>query len=356
MNREVFDNINSKLTPDPKLILEKSQKIADATVSPKKNCVYRPLLVAVAVLLCLSMTVSAAANFSPSVYNLMQGVSPEVAQFFSPVRKSCENNGIRMEVISAYIHEGTAEIYISMQDLTGDRIDETVDLFDSYDIRSHFNIAGHCERIGYDADSKMATFLITITQHTNGKEVNLNGRKIKFSVKSFLSRKKEEKHFLIPFDLANSAPANRICTLDKSGMERVEDIYYKSGSTLNMENNIEADVIIAPGNTLCTVNDTQVTAVAYYNGKLRVQVMTSHRMDKDAHEWMYLTDKSGQKIEPYGTVDFRTYADGKKIVGRDYIFDIPQEQIGNYKLYGDFFTSEMLTKGNWQVSFRLENQ
>lgn len=355
MNRKVFDNINSKLTPDPKLILQTSQKINNAALLPKKSRTYRPLFAAVATLLCLSMTVSAAANFSPSVYNLMQDVSPEVAQFFSPVRKSCENNGIQMEVISAYIHEGTAEVYISMQDLTGDRIDETIDLFDSYDIRSHFDIIGHCERIGYDADSKTATFLVTVTQHTNGKEVNLKGRKIKFSVKSFLSQRKEEKHFLIPFDLVNSAPANRICTLDKSGMERECGVFYKGGSTLNMEN-IEGDVIIAPGNTLCTVNDTQVTAVAYYNGKLRVQVMTSHRFDKDAHEWIYLTDESGQKIEPYGTVDFRTYADGKKIIGRDYIFDIPHTQIQNYKLCGDFITSEMLTTGNWQVSFHLENQ
>lgn len=355
MNREVFDSINSKLIPDTKLILRTSQKINDEALSPKRKQIYRPLLAAVAVLLCLSMTISTAANYSPSVYKLMQDISPAAAQFFSPVCKSCEDNGIRMEVVSAYIHEGTAEIYISMKDLTGDRIDDTIDLFDSYDIRSCFDITGHCERIGYDADTKTANFLITVTQHTNGKEVNLKGRKIKFSVKSFLSQRKEEKHFLIPFDLANSAPANQICTLDKSGVMRESGVYYKSGSTLNM-NDAETDVIIAPGNTLCTVNDTQVTAVAYYNGKLRVQVMTSHRFDKDAHEWIYLTDESGQQVQPYGTVDFQTYEDSVRFIGRDYIFDIPQEKIQNYKLYGDFITSEMLTKGNWRVNFRLENQ
>lgn len=354
MNREVFDNINGKLTPDRALILQTSQKIKNTMPLSKKSRIRRPVFVAVAVLLCLSMTVSAAANYSPSIYNLMQDVSPAVAQFFSPVRKSCADNGIRMEVISAYIHEGTAEIYISVQDLIGDRIDESIDLFDSYDIRSHFDISGHCERIGYDANSKTATFLITVTQHENGKEVDLRGQKIYFSVKSFLSRKNEQNSVPIAFDLANAEPANEIRKLDNSGMEREAGVYYKGGSTLNMED-IETNVIVAPGNVLCTVNDTKVTAVAYIGGKLRVQVMTEHRLDKDAHEWIYLTDENGETVHPYGTVDFLTYEDGVRIIGRDYIFDIPQDKIQNYKLYGDFITSEMLTRGNWKVSFRLEN-
>ena len=36
-----------------------------------------------------------------------------------------------MEVISINIHENEAQIYITMQDLIGDRIDETTDLNDS---------------------------------------------------------------------------------------------------------------------------------------------------------------------------------------------------------------------------------
>lgn len=355
MNREIFDSINGKLNPDRELILQTSQKIKNTVSSAKRKRAYRPILVAVAILVCLSVTVSASANFSPSVYSLMYDVSPEIAQFFSPVRKSCVDNGIKMEVISAYIHEGTAEVYISMQDLTEDRIDESIDLFDSCDIRSYFDISGYCERIGYDSDSKTATFLITVTQRKNGKEVDLRGQKIHFSVQEFLSRKNEQNHVPIAFDLANAEPVTEIRKLDSSGMERKSGVYYKSGSTLNMEDT-ETNVIVPPGNALCTVNDTQITAVAYYNGKLRVQVMTAHRLDKDAHEWIYLTDKNGETVYPYGTVDFRTYEDSTGIIGRDYIFDIPQDEIQNYRLYGDFITNEMLTQGNWKVDFRLENQ
>lgn len=355
MKRDIFDSINGKLKPDRELILQTSQKIKNTVPSARRKRAYRPILVAAAILVCLSVTVSASANFSPSVYSLMYDVSPEIAQFFSPVRKSCEDNGIKMEVISAYIHEGTAEVYISMQDLTEDRIDESIDLFDSCDIRSYFDISGHCERIGYDADSKTATFLITVTQHKNGKEVDLRGQKIHFSVQEFLSRKNEQNNVPVAFDLANAEPVTKACKLDSSGMEWKSGVYYKGGATMNMEDS-ETNVIVPPGNTLCTVNDTQITAVAYYNGKLRVQVMTAHRLDKDAHEWIYLMDKNGETVHPYGTVDFRTYEDGAQIIGRDYIFDIPQDEIQNYKLYGDFITNEMLTQGNWKVSFHLEDQ
>lgn len=355
MKRDIFDSINGKLKPDRELILQTSQKIKNTVPSARRKRAYRPMLVAAAILVCLSVTVSASANFSPSVYSLMYDVSPEIAQFFSPVRKSCEDNGIKMEVISAYIHEGTAEVYISMQDLTEDRIDESIDLFDSCDIRSYFDISGHCERIGYDADSKTATFLITVTQHKNGKEVDLRGQKIHFSVQEFLSRKNEQNNVPVAFDLANAEPVTKACKLDSSGMEWKSGVYYKGGATMNMEDS-ETNVIVPPGNTLCTVNDTQITAVAYYNGKLRVQVMTAHRLDKDAHEWIYLKDKNGETVHPYGTVDFRTYEGGAQIIGRDYIFDIPQDEIQNYKLYGDFITNEMLTQGNWKVSFHLEDQ
>ena len=73
------------------------------------------------------------------------------AQYFTPVQHACEDQGIRMEVLSVYIHGDTAEIYISLQDQTGNRIDETTDLFDSYDILRPYDSTATCRFAGYDA-------------------------------------------------------------------------------------------------------------------------------------------------------------------------------------------------------------
>lgn len=74
-----------------------------------------------------------------------------------------------MEVVSANVHDNVADIYISMQDLTGDRIDETIDLFDSYYIKPAYDSVGNCKLVDYNDTTKMATFLIRISQFDNQK-------------------------------------------------------------------------------------------------------------------------------------------------------------------------------------------
>lgn len=137
-----------------------------------------------------------AASVEP-VYELIYLVSPSAAQFFVPVQKSDTNKGIKMEVVSADIRGDTARIYITMQDLIGDRVDETIDLYDSYDIRLPFDGTGFCEKVGYDPNTRTETFLITIK--TDGQKIA--GKKITFSVGMFLSDKHVYDDIQIPVDL-----------------------------------------------------------------------------------------------------------------------------------------------------------
>lgn len=51
-------------------------------------------------------------------------VSLELATRFRPVLESCTVDGIKMEVVAASVHGATAEVYISFEDLQGNRVDE----------------------------------------------------------------------------------------------------------------------------------------------------------------------------------------------------------------------------------------
>ena len=113
--------------------------------------------------LTMSVPVWAAAAFDPT-YNLLYRVAPAIAQKLRPVRMSCNDKGIKFEVISAYVEGSEAKIFVSVQDFEEDRIDETIDLFDSYSINTPFDCNSSCEAIGYDAKTKTATFLISISQ------------------------------------------------------------------------------------------------------------------------------------------------------------------------------------------------
>ncbi|MEL7657981.1 MAG: hypothetical protein AAGU75_18970, partial [Bacillota bacterium] len=39
----------------------------------------------------------------------------------------------------------------------------------------------------------------------------------------------------------------------------------------------------------------------------------------------------------------------------NYVFDLPQDEIGGYTLYGDFVTSGLKVEGRWRVTFPLES-
>ena len=93
----------------------------------------RAVAAAATIMLVFTMSVPAlaAADYEPA-YNLLYKVSPTIAQKLKPVRMSCEDNGIKFEVISAYVEGSEAKIFISAQDIDGDKIDETTDLFDCY--------------------------------------------------------------------------------------------------------------------------------------------------------------------------------------------------------------------------------
>ena len=90
----------------------------------KKKRLMTGRLLAACLSLGIILTVPGLAASVPAWYNALYAISPATAQFFQPVQRSCEDNGIRMEVVAVHMEENRAELYISLQDLTGERLDE----------------------------------------------------------------------------------------------------------------------------------------------------------------------------------------------------------------------------------------
>ena len=135
MNAKKFSDAMSEL----------DNKYIDEALNYKKK-VKKPIWIkwgamVASLLLVFTMSVPAlaAADFGPA-YNLLYKVSPAIAQKLKPVSMSCEDNGIKFEVISAYVEGSEAKIFISVQDIDGDRIDETTDFFDSFSINTPYSI------------------------------------------------------------------------------------------------------------------------------------------------------------------------------------------------------------------------
>lgn len=291
-----------------------------------------------AALLCLTLAMPVlAANVSP-IYELMYQISPSIAQVFQPVQRSCVDNGIQMTVESASLKGATAELYVSLQDLQSDRVDATTDFFDSYTLHTPFDSMSHCSMVGYDAQTKTATFLITITQ-LNGNAID--GGKITFSAKEFLSQKSTQEGLFIPIDWAN------IPTFADTHLVSV-----LGGST--METTFHAMVPNAARKDF-PVPGIDWTGLAWVDGQLHLQIAIPDYARNNNHGFFYLMDAAGNRMDNPATYYFQEEASGIPTTYIEYVFSLPSEELSTYTLYGDFYTSGLLTEGNWKVTFSLKD-
>lgn len=327
---------------------EKILNAKNTTVKIYKFSIKKAIALIAAIILCLtaSVPVLAAATEIEPIYNAIYRISPSLAQKLKPVKMTCEDQGIRMEVESAYIHDNEANIVVSMQDVEENRVDKTMDLYDSYRINRPFSSTGTCSSLNYDEETGKATFLIKISQWGN-KEIS--GEKITFSVREFLSNKKEFNGE-IPLNLQEldviTNTQNRTC-------------YYHPPYEDAEVQEWQEPCLIPKHEYEDFTDGIDMTGYGYINGKFHIQIAIRNRLENDNHGTFYLVDKEGNERYCDYSVDWRNTTKVSENKNRidyyEYVFDIPKDEIVNHKLYGYFVTSSGTTKGNWQVTFPLEN-
>ena len=301
---------------------------------------------AACICLVISLSIPTMAAKIPSFYNVIYEISPATAQFFKPVQRSCESQGIQMEVVASYIHEDTAEIYVSLQDLEGDRLSESTDLFDSYSIHTPFDCTSNCTLVSYDPNTKTATFLITIEQWGN---VDIVGDKLTFSVRELLGQNEEHKGTINDVDLGHitlSTSTQAVSSRGMSGDEYVAENEYADSST-------GVVVLKSNGRIASPTGGVALTGIGYIDGKLHVQVYYEDILKTDNHGFIKLINKNtGESIDCYGSVSF--FDEEQRGSYTDYVFtNIPMETLGEYELYGEFVTSSGSIEGDWSITFPL---
>lgn len=259
---------------------------------------------------------------------------------------SCEDNGIRMEVEGISIQDNCAYVYISMQDLEGMRMDESIDLFDSYSIHTNADQIGGCTLVDFDEENQKSIFLITV-QHMDG--TSIEGSVMTFSVSQFLTGKNEIQAELTQISLDAISEVTE--TQKEEGLDirggSYTDGYVPTG--MAGEHLYEDDsklFVPTPGVT--------VTNYGFVNDKLHIQVYYEDILQFDNHGYVYLFDADGNDVLPECSTAF--WDEEKQGSYEEYIFDVNAEALENYKIYGHFFTCQNLVEGDWEVRFTIKNQ
>lgn len=296
-----------------------------------------------ALFFCCSVPVLAA-SIDP-LYQLMYRFSPGTAQFFRPVAKSDVSNGIEMTVLSSYIHGNTAEIYLSMQDLEGDRIDATTDLNDSYSIYTPFDCSAYSELVSYDEATKTATLRVSISQ-TDGSAVQ--GDKITFSTREIISQASEALDVEVPLALSNLPQDAATSPVYVSGV---------GSSSASLPDFADFFDALVPGEpqTIPSVDNMTLTGAGFSDGKLHIQIAAENMLQTSSHAFLWLETVDETEISCDYSVSFYEETAGQRTDYTEYIFSVSPEELTSCRVVGDFFSYGIFTEGDWSVTFPLES-
>ena len=302
---------------------------------------YRFPVIAAAILLCMTLTVSALAAADVGVvYDALYAVSPTIAQKLKPVQLSCVDNGIELTVVSADVDGEAARVLVGLRDLEGDRIDGTCDLYDSYSINLPSDLIGTCMFSHFDEETRTALFLVEITR---GDGKNINSDKLTFSLKEFLSGMQEYGDSL-DLDLTQVEMNPETRTL--------QDGEVRGGSSIDgFDPRTITEVLAQNQELLQPVDYVTVTGIGYVNNLLHIQIHYENSHENDAHGYISLKNETGEEVG-LGNISFRDEA------GTGYydelVFDVSPEELANYTSFGYFKSAESLHKGDWEITFQLK--
>jgi hypothetical protein len=312
------------------------------------------LAVALAAVLTLSAAVTAFAASNQEINDLLYSVWPWAAQALKPVNLSCEDQGIRMEVKSASLKDNEAFVTLTMQDLTGDRLDETMDLFDTAALQLPCDGSGTCTLLDYDESTKTASFAVYMRFNGEIQETD----KVSFTVDRFLTKKQETMVDLRPLlgdiPVTDSVPipgrvrgasAGDFTDENVSGIKKIE--------VLSPQNSLE--IPVTEGVTLC--------GAGIVEDILHVQIRYADIQHTDNHGFLWLLDSDGKDYGHGGMPDSGIFSvswwdqdngmKGSSDSWEEYLFADYPEDLSQIRLYGDFFTAAPAIEGNWRVTFPL---
>lgn len=335
-----YHSMNDQIAPDDTLV---EQTLAQAAAHKRPpHRMRRAVAILAAAALLIGCGAPALAANVPGVYETLYAISPATAQFFMPVGESCEDNGVKMEVVSAFVKGDTAGVYLTMQDLTGDRFGGTLDLFDSYSL--HYPVrtgqSSGCTLVEYDTDTRTATFLIEI-KNMNGER--FRGGKYTFSVRQLLTGRQNQDGMLVAAGLSD-VPTNA-----------PTETHRPNGASYLTEPGFDTSAdypFLTPQSTLWQSEDGVFSLVAagYRDGQLHLQYRT--RKEFDNHAWFQLFGADGREVKADYTMSYQDFDAG--LFYQEFVYDVAYSELPACMAAGDLVTSDTLIEGDWRVTFRLQ--
>lgn len=374
-NEQNIYNALSRITVDTNQLAEqvKSQlhETTPCFAAPRRR--RWPVSAVAAVVISAVLVGTAAAAILGGFDWFIEKFNPAFGEIVEPVEISCEDQGIRMEVIGAQKYGNMAIVYLSLQDISGqNRLTEQTNFNDGFSVRTISQTQEATGRVdevvssGFSWKQKM----LYLEEETNTIYYEFN---ITVDSDSPLSAPFELGSSLIYFDEKDYK--NEPISLSLSGVREAEAISIGEdqvwGGTTNVADDLVGPkMILAPGNYAPMPHgedDQWISNIGIVDGKLHVQIgkvwneefgssdaslslMTSDgELIGADYKLMLLSDEDDHLLDP----DENDYGDAVYKY-EESVFPVSTEDLGTYTLC---YTGSVYSgvEGKWNVTVNLSD-
>ncbi len=322
----------------------------------KNRFVQKAALAAAVAAVCLVTAVPVCAAHIPACYKIVEYLSPALADRLVPIEKSSTSQGITMQVEAIHLAGNEAEIIISMRDADGstqDLVRGEMDLFDSYHLSDYASdsIVGGCHFLTYDAAEDKAYFQVNV-QSDNAYQPD----KLQFQVNAVLCDKSKDNRDVDLSGTVRSMGTKLEALSGSGGRVREEELPDALRCVSGTEADPRPSAYVLDGTKAadCAADDFTVTAIAYIDGVLRVQMCMGDNWESDRHVELFLRDADGNERYSDHSVGWHEDVGDTSYQFYEFWYIEEMDAISDYSMYGIFHNSGKLVKGDWKVTFRLE--
>ncbi|MBB4822982.1 hypothetical protein HNO89_000200 [Sporosarcina luteola] len=286
----------------------------------------------------LASSISVGATMNEGINNLVSIVSPELAILLQPINRIAEDEGVKMEVIAAMQDEDMAVIYVTMQGIDGNPIDETLDVYD-FSIskgRSFTNQTVH-----YDKETNTATVRFL---SFGGDSAN----KLKLNIRTLLTNKEIFEDVAIPVDLTE-IPQQQVVELPEDTIRGAGG----PGGGIDTPN-----MVLAAGNLNIQTpyyDKMKITNVGIQDDRLYIQTEWTAN-DAIDHAQFFLVNAKGEKIKSTKGISYGRDETGAPVYNYNYeeiIFDVKDLNLADYQLQSKIYSYGDQVNGKWEATFKL---
>ncbi|OMF61358.1 DUF4179 domain-containing protein [Paenibacillus sp. FSL R5-0766] len=309
-----------------------------------RKAIYIPVTAALSLCLVTGAAASVGIIDLPSILHFLGADRIGILQ---PVHQVSEDQGIRMEVIGAVRDGDTTEIYVSLSDLTGQRIDETLDV---YDYRVTGGNANNAQIIHYDEANKTAIVRFLI----QGK---VSKNRITVQINTLMSGTSLQDGYNVQVDWEQLLHEKQINSYDILDRDRISG--WGGEIDIQMETDpipvLHQDVTNIP---VEGINWVHISNMGFVDGKLHIQINPDNEIGEYNHGYFYFTDEQGQKLDiPQYSISYGRYMKNGVDIGGDYIeyvYNLSSvDELDKLRLQGSFTSISEVVRGNWKTTFNL---